>query len=265
MSLVFARGSPRASPLFQGQVERRPHRKQKDKWKIPLCPLRGQHSTLICDPQLVTIAFFQSLEKNKQTRQLTSAVPQLVILWRRRLRENGNGRVVPRLWCGVCFGWSMSTDGQILLLSWPGSDTLPSCIGWGGHQQGTLQKTWHDARPFLWRSFSLWALFYEDSYLYMGTRCVKCSLLCLCSQRITFLISIYNYLPQAARPDFLSISLINLSLIIMFQIPQQYTQNLQIMPPAYVIPITCLLRRWVSFVFFFKWPSDNYLGFKVFP
>ena len=30
-------------------------------------------------------------------------------------------------------------------------------------------------------------------------------------------------------PDFLSISLINLSLIIMFQILQQYAQNLQIM------------------------------------
>lgn len=67
-----------------------------------------------------------------------------------------------------------------------------------------------------------------DSSLYMCTDCVKWSFLCLCSQCITFLISIYNYLQQAARPDFLSISLINLSLIIMFQIPEQYTQNLQI-------------------------------------
>lgn len=53
----------------------------------------------------------------------------------------------------------------------------------------------------------------------MCTICIKWSFFCLRSLCITFLISIYNYLPQAARPDFLSIGLINLSLIIMFQIP----------------------------------------------
>jgi len=64
----------------------------------------------------------------------------------------------------------------------------------------------------------------------MFTGCIKWSFLFAFAHCVLhLLIGIYNYLPQSAMPDFLSISLINLSLIIMFQILQQYAQNLQIM------------------------------------
>lgn len=152
---------------------------------------------------------------------------------------------------GVCFRGPWTAQAQSSCCADPvltPSHLVLRGVALAGHPA----KTWHDARLFRQPSFSLWARSCVDSYLYTCTGYVHRSFLCLCSQHIAVLIRIYNYLPQTARPDFLSISLINLSLIIIFWIPQQYTQNLQITPPVYLIPVTCLLRQWVSFDFFFN-------------